>query len=385
MPKAEDSQIEDSKFGTVVSWLFLLLLLALCWFWGWEIGATALADPDTCWLIAVGKWIVAHGIPRDDPFSWTAKTYAGQYLPYQWLAAVFFYQVCIICSGMGFKCLLFFVSYAVLLSFYIFPLYMARKLGTSLMLQAVLSVMAISAGSFHFPLRPELFSYLFISIMASYLVWVIFSNCSAPVESSESEPTPLSKKAANRPIALGKPAAFCAGLLLFLLWANLHSGFVLGLAIVIGLIICIAGASMSPPLGADRSNCLQALGLFLAGALLASLITPFQLRLYAYLPELFFSPMNKFNQELLPLSLHELLSSDYVPFLVLQIIFIASLVPLVKVILRHRVAGLYIPATVAFALMVAILLAASDLCRRMIPFAVLVSVSIFLGLVEGYH
>jgi hypothetical protein len=139
MPK-----VEDSKIGTVVSWLFLLGLFVLCWYWGWLIGATALTDPDSCWLLAVGRWIWAHGaLPASDPFSWTAQGHfpvgagPGPYVPYQWLASLIFYALY---SGLGAKSLLFFVSLMVVVADLLLPLLLVRRLGLSSWRQMMLSV-----------------------------------------------------------------------------------------------------------------------------------------------------------------------------------------------------------------------------------------------------
>jgi hypothetical protein len=84
-------------------------------------------------------------------------------------------------------------------------------------------------------------------------------------------------------------SAALQGLLMFALWANLHSGFALGLAIVLlNLIFCALPALVLPVLRKGSLVCLIKLAAFSAGALAGSLITPFQFRLYAYLPELFF-------------------------------------------------------------------------------------------------
>ncbi|MGO9774711.1 MAG: hypothetical protein ACLPSW_35165 [Roseiarcus sp.] len=46
-----------------------------------------LADPDTYWHIAVGRWIVAHGaVPRHDVFSYTFQ--GAPWVPHEWLADV---------------------------------------------------------------------------------------------------------------------------------------------------------------------------------------------------------------------------------------------------------------------------------------------------------
>lgn len=152
----------------------------------------------------------------------------------------------------------------------------------------------------------------------------------------------------------------------------MHSGFVLGLAILIVLLAVSFVARVASGGKSGMAGYLPTTGFFLLGAVAATLVTPFQFRLYAYLPQLFFSPMNKYNQELLPLSLPALLSSDFLPFLILQIVFFVSILYLLNLSLRGRASAFYMPAAMALAITAAILLIASDCCRRMIPFAVLV-------------
>lgn len=206
---SEDSRAgnwQSSKVGLSLSGIFLFVLFALCWYWGWQIAACALADPDTCWLLAVGKLILAKGIPGSDPFSWTAKTYAGPYIPYQWLASVSFYTLY---SCFGAKSLLFFVSLIVLLSFFVLPLMAARSFGVSLLWQTILSILAISAGSFHFPLRPELFSYFLLSVLSIILTRAAFIN-------GETSKTPLVRAAQDlSEKTVGPAVALVSGLLLF--------------------------------------------------------------------------------------------------------------------------------------------------------------------------
>jgi hypothetical protein len=388
MPK-----VEDSKIGAVVSWLFLLGLFVLCWYWGFQIGATSLTDPDTCWLLAVGRWILSHGaLPQSDPFSWTqyhAIPGNGAYVPYQWLASLIFYSLY---SAVGAKGLLLFVSTLVLAAFLLLPLVLARKLGVSLWLQAMLSVLAVSAGSFHFPLRPELFSYLLIAILLCYLLQEHFVQPTAGPAPPDSQSQTSKAKAKARVLLNG-----LQGLFLFTLWANLHSGFALGLVIVLLTCLFSALATIFTPAGyRGKGYCLGRLLVFFGGALVGSLITPFQFRLYAYLPELFFSPTNKFNQELLPLSGRELLSQNYQPFLILQLLFIASLVALVLECLRPKSAlpengpkalpvgtpPIWFTLT-GLAVLTFVLFASGDLCRRMIPFAVLISFSYFIAFAKS--
>ncbi|MBS1992518.1 MAG: hypothetical protein JSS83_18495 [Cyanobacteria bacterium SZAS LIN-3] len=301
-------------------------------------------------MLAVGRWIESHrALPPAGAFAWTAGTLIDvRYLPYQWLSTLVFFALFKSAGAVG---LLFLVSTVVFQAFVFLPLLLSRRLGTSLIAQGVRSVLAFSAASFHFPLRPELFSYLFISFLVSYLALVLIPGVREPAgaEGQDKQPGP------NKPMVRYALHAL-AGFLFFAIWANLHSAFALGLLVVF-LLTLVCGARI------------RSLAAFCAGSGLGTLCTPFSFALYSYLPELFFSPVNKYNQELLPLRPGELLSLDYLPYLILQIIFlIASIASLLKQKKSAPSASLICCAFVTAALFVS-----GDLCRRMIPFAVLFS------------
>jgi hypothetical protein len=357
MPK-----VEFSKRGAMVT-MSILGLLALCWYWGWQFGATALTDPDSCWLVAVGRLICqTHALPTNDPFSWTVGIDAPQalglspadYLPYQWFASVIFF--CLF-QGFGAASLVYLVTAFVFAAFFALPFALCFRLSQRFFLQAILCVLAVSAGSFHFPLRPELFSYLFLALLFTVLIPKILLSDSSASSASK-----------NRPIVWG-----LAGLSLFCLWANLHSGFVMGLIVALCLTL---------PVVLSQNASVRTFLTFICGALLGTLLTPFQLRLYSYLPELFFAPTNKLNMELAPLSFGEIFSADYLPFLLLQVFFVASIVVnLLNKRLRAAPKSLFYLYWSLSALNLVAMIAA-DNCRRLIPFAVLIALAYFSVFLE---
>jgi hypothetical protein len=364
-----EPQAEVSEIHIAVKLLFLLGFLLHCWYRCFEIGATSLADPDSCWLIAVGRWIVEHhGLPQTDPFSWTMQTEPNNYLPYQWLSSVIFYGLY---SALGASSLLYFVCLCVLLSFIGMPFFLARKMRVTLFAQGVISAMAMSASSFHYFLRPEIFSYLFLSLLLFYVSVNLTRRASSP---------DVAAPAGGRPKRLSLSSFFISaglGFLFFMLWANLHSGFVLGFLILATALIACMLASTSP----GRPGRLAA---FLGAGIVGSLCTPFGLRLYAYLPRLFFSPMNKVNRELQPLRLDELFTVNFQAFTLMQLVFVVSLVFLAWALWRNRVDAQKllnpppIAALICFTVLTAVAFVSGDLCRRMIPFAVLVSFPYFI-------
>ena len=85
----------DELLATIGSRLALASLLFAGFLVGVWVAGVALHDPDTCWLLALGREIVqTHAIPAHDPFSWTfaAQEANGQrFILYQWLSEVVFY------------------------------------------------------------------------------------------------------------------------------------------------------------------------------------------------------------------------------------------------------------------------------------------------------
>jgi hypothetical protein len=377
MPK-----VDISKIGAVANCFLILGLFALSWYWGFQLAATALADPDTCWLLAVGKWIALHGcLPSSDPFSWTVGADAppflqslhAQFLPYQWLAALIYFCILQNCGANG---LLYFACLLIVFAFLILPLLLAKRLQAPLGPQAVLCALAVSAGSFHFPLRPELFSYLLIAFLFYLLLPLFFQSMEIDVNRGDA---PRATSAPARNFTAG-----AIGGLLFCLWANLHTGFVLGLLIVLLFLVasfCCVGTRRGARIG--YMSC------FSLAAVLGTLITPFHFKLYAYLPGLFFSPMNKYTVELMPLRFSELLSFDYLPYLALQVIFLGSAIIYYSKVKKKEKAKITSSPdgeddhgprmALLLGLFTIIAFLSGDICRRMIPFAVLMSLGYFLA------
>ncbi|CAN5565950.1 hypothetical protein BH11CYA1_BH11CYA1_42890 [soil metagenome] len=276
--------VEPSKS---LSWVFIVCFCIANLYFGFICGQIALTDPDTCWLVALGQEITKRGnIPSVDPFSWTLTSQLSDnqpYIAYQWLSAIIFATTFKI--G-GATALLYFTALSIITSFVVVPLAASKILRISPLFVASAACIGISAGSFHFPCRPEIFSYLLLALLIA-----------ATVKLSESK---------------GKLPFFAYGIfsaLFFALWANLHTGFVIGLAV-------LAVTSLFIP----RVPLLASL----LGGLAGSLVTPYAAKLWQYLPHLFFSQANKYNQELFPLTSFELLSFDFLAFDMLGIAIIVG-------------------------------------------------------------
>lgn len=293
----KQTNFEPSK---IIGWVFIVCFCLANLYFGFMSGQTALSDPDTCWLVALGQQIYkTASLPTVDPFSWTLTSPLAEkqpYIAYQWLSALLFAGIHKI--G-GAAALLYFTALTIIVSFVMVPLAAAKTLRISPFFVAVAASLAISAGSFHFPCRPEIFSYLFLSLLIASVVKLNESKGSLPF------------------LAYGLAAA-----LLFSIWANLHTGFVIGLMVLAATALQIRRM----PLVAS----------FLGG-LVGSLLTPYGVSLWQYLPHLFFSQANKYNQELFPLTTYELLSFDFFAFDIIGLALLAGLATDLVVQIKHKI------------------------------------------------
>jgi len=217
-----------------------LLLLAL--------NLTPITNNDLFLHLKTGEVVLeTHAVPLTDDYSALAR--GRPYVAHEWLAAVLFRLVL---GALGFNGLVLmkvFVAFGVAGLLYA----AARRLGASpaAAVSCLAFVMILAAS--RFMERPHIFTYL----MTAAFLWL------------------LARRRA------GAPAPLWAFVLLQILWANLHGGFVLGPAIVLASALAAAldGALGLPPAPAagGRSPRREALSLALLGAGLvaASLVNPY--------------------------------------------------------------------------------------------------------------
>src|SRR5437763_978237 len=162
-------------------------------------GNHLLIDPDTMWQITIGQWIIDHGaVPTTDLYSFTMR---GQpWISTQWLAQVAYAQVFAVAGWAGPVVL---ASLAIAAAFALFARFLSQRLSESTTLVLVAGALALAAP--HLLARPHVLALPFMVAWVSGLV-VAADRCGAP--------------------------SFRL-LPLMVLWANLHGGFVLGLALVL--------------------------------------------------------------------------------------------------------------------------------------------------------
>lgn len=151
-----------------------------------------ISDFDIFWHLPAGEYIYKFGFLKQDIFSYTAQN--REWITHEWLSQVIFYLVY---KLSGFVGIIFLKSFLILLTFYIVHRHSLKYANFNVLTVLIIFFSAYISSMF-FTERPHLFSFLFIVILL-YVLHI--------------------EKLFLLP-------------LLFLLWCNLHSGFILGFVIL---------------------------------------------------------------------------------------------------------------------------------------------------------
>jgi hypothetical protein len=240
-----------ARAGVVI----LLLMMATIFLSGviLQIGVT----PDFPWLLAAGDWILQHRqLPATDLFSWTAAD--RPWVLYQWgfealLAAIHHLA--------GYDGVAVVFAWAVLITYLIVPLVSCRQ-RTPVMLLALLNAPILVVLTVNMSIRPMIVTSG--GLLLQHLL----------IE-------------ALRRRAIDPPKACCAVFLIYVAWANLHTGFTLG---IIALLLTMVGDWLEPRLrrGSERPAALAPMQVsaLIVAATFGSMLTPYGLQLHMYVASL---------------------------------------------------------------------------------------------------
>jgi hypothetical protein len=196
-----------------------------------------LSDPDTYWHIATGKWMLAqHGFPRQDVFSHTVLGHPWTNM--EWLSQIILFLAY---DFLGWRGVILLCGLALSLTFLLLYAYLARRLRATAALGA--SAVSFVFASIHFLARPHVLA------LPLFVIWV------ASLTAASEE---------NR-----RPSLWL--LPLMTLWANLHGGFTLGLALAVGFAVEATVAAAAT----ERRRVAINWGGFCVAALLAGCINPY--------------------------------------------------------------------------------------------------------------
>jgi hypothetical protein len=316
--------------------LYLFLFPAV----GLLVAYIGFCDPDTCWHLALGKWMFAHGsLPFVDPFSSNIHDFVfiSKDLPlmqHEWLSDFVFYAIFASFGAIG---LLVLTAVLNICSFLIMPATLMRLKGVSQTVTLICIVLTLWASAFRLWVRPEAFSFLCMSAL-------ILVN-------------ELSQTARGKMIML----YYALAALIMVLWSNFHALFILGIAYLSGyfVLVCIDSLLITK----SSAGIARALKILLAG-IIGTLATPWNIAFWRYICGLAISPISHMNKENGSLTFSDLSHPTFAPLVLLSALFCGLCFAAKK---QVRVRELFLP--IALAVGAAVLFV---LFRRMTPFALLI-------------
>jgi hypothetical protein len=299
---ADQAEIDFSK---TAAYLCILLFAVFLLFYGFCIGGLIFKEPDICFLLASGRWIVEHGqLPATDPFSFTTHFHPVQYVIEKWLTEIIFYDVWAATGATG---LLVFDACLLAIAFVVMPmriLYLGGFRGLALLLTVTLATLASFS---HLAVRPEVFSFIFVGCFLEILLRV-------------NRATASSGKIEWRYIAL-------LGLL-SCLWSNLHTLFIVALMLPAMYTGCLVLEKFFiRRLRSEPLNWTVPIALIVC--VVATLINPYGIGLWRYIPNVF-GPFNDTNNEMQPIGLSTVLSPAFYPFYLFAGVSLLALVKRIR-------------------------------------------------------
>ncbi len=235
--------------------------------WGWLDGTLVLvvlalgfalasfpATNNDLWLHLAAGRLTAHGQLPSGPDPFSALDPPPVWVNHSWLTDVLLYALYAVAGGPALV-----IAKAVLVALLAGVLLLTRRPGTGMLLPAVGTALALLAMSPRLLLQSTVVSYLLFGVLLLLL---------------NRRPRPGSRW--RLPVAVG---------VLFLLWANLDGGFVLGLAL---LLVWLVGAVLqrAAPLGdeadaAEAGHGPEVLAVALAVGVVACVINPAHVRVFS--------------------------------------------------------------------------------------------------------
>jgi hypothetical protein len=213
------------------AFIYVAAFLATLW-----AAHNVVTDQDPFWHIAVGRWILEHGaVPHRDLFSHSMP--GAPWVAHEWLSEAF---IALIFDHFGWAGLVVLVAAVFAAALTLLAVYLQRDLAAVPTLAATFGAWGLCLGHLH--ARPHVFG------LPLLVIW--FATLDRARAERRAPPWPM--------------AALMA------LWANLHGGFVLGLALAA---LLAAEAIFEAPDGV-RLRTAARWGAFGALSLLAALATP---------------------------------------------------------------------------------------------------------------
>lgn len=216
------SLISNNKTLTIIALLLLLLSFALAY-------SVPIGDIDLWWHLAAGKYMVEHkSLLKTDPFCYTSFLNGitpgrEMVLNGYWLSQLIFYSLYAAFNNYGLIIIRVFLLLSILLAIYV----IGRKKGASDWSIILVLILAGWVSSSFTGERPQLFSFLFAPIVLYLLEDLKKACCGQHETSSGIRPAPYKRYIRHYTLLP----------VIFLFWANLHPGFIMGIALIVLFIV----------------------------------------------------------------------------------------------------------------------------------------------------
>lgn len=287
-----------SNLTSVVAQAIVCLFLFLLVVAGAINSGLILKEPDICFLLAVGRWIVENqSLPASDPFSYgyLLADPGRPYVIYQWLSETCFYLVEKYTTTVG---LLVLSGALTACAFFVIPSKMLSSMGVHPLANLGLSFWTLTLVVCHVSVRPEIFSYLFTALFLQALL----------------------KLYARPQTAISwRFVVICS--LISTFWVNFHCLFILmPLLLALCLVVAVVEQLIAKCLNANTLAFeVQTLAIALAASMLCTLLNPYGFTIYPYVVHILTDPINDTIHELKPLTLETLKSPFFYPFITFSI------------------------------------------------------------------
>lgn len=215
-------------------------------------------DPDMWWHLKTGERILTVGLPRVDVFSHTVP--GAPWLAHEWLVDVLMWTVY---GAMGFRGLGLLFAVVIVSAFFVTYLSCDGRPYVACFVVSLAALVAFGA----FGIRAQMFNLLFLSVFALRIERFKDNYSARP----GSGPRTLARQLILLPV-------------LTAIWANCHSGFMLGVGL---LLLHVVGEGIQLRLGPQGESRLdwrgiRALALTAAACLVAALVNPHGVGLFTY-------------------------------------------------------------------------------------------------------
>lgn len=306
---AQPVQSGEDYFGPKIALVAICAFLFVLFLYGGCITGLVLKEPDICFLLGGGRWIVEHGqIPATDPFSYTTHYHWAQYVIEKWLTEVIFFGIE---SSLGLVALLVFDAIVLTVAFVVIPYRIVHLAGWRGGAAMGLVLLALLTSCSHLAVRPEIFSFIFAGIWLEVLIRI-----NAATEGNS--------RIQWRFIAL-------LGVLMCL-WSNMHTLFMVGILLPGFYSACAIAERFIPGLKEKPFNWTGPI--LTVVCILASLVNPWGIGLWTYMPNVF-GPFNDTNNEMQPINIRNGGNPFFFPFYILVFLSLKAFVKEFRKPLRH--------------------------------------------------